>query len=173
MYSVTETDQPRELENLPQSSIGALCPTIIAREHEILLAYYLKNTPLGWDGTTIRVLSDTQADEPCALVTFRKPYAHMFGPPSDEAFSGHPLAGRGLRPNSVFEIIHSSWIKTLERMNSCHPQHNAQRFSKLSHYIFSFHDTTFECIAEAFDLTTHQGSVLSVLLNVCKNNHDN
>ena len=90
-------------------------------------------------------------------------YAHMFGPPNDEAFEGHPLSQRGLRPYAVFEVQASSWLASLERMNSVHPYHSAERFAKYKHFIFAFHDTTFECIAEGFSVSIHRGSVRSVL----------
>jgi hypothetical protein len=163
MYSVTHQDRPRELAELPQSSVGAPCPMLVAGEHSLRLAYYLEDVPPGWDGTTVRVVSEDAAEEPCALVSFKGAYAHMFGPPNDEAFSGHPLAERGLRPYAVFEVEQSSWLRQLERMNSVHPYHRPEHFGKYKHYVFAFHDTTFECIAESFAITLHRGNVWSVV----------
>ena len=136
---------------------------VVAGEHSLRLAYYLEERPAEWDGTSIRLLSDRDADEPCALVTFKGAYAHMFGPPNDEAFSGHPLAERGLHPYAVFEIEQSSWLHGLERMNAVHPYHRPEHFAKYKHYVFAFHDTTFECIAESFAISVHRGSVWSVI----------
>jgi hypothetical protein len=87
----------------------------------------------------------------------------MFGPPNDEAFAGHPLSVRGLTPYGVFEVKNSSWVRRLERMNSVHPRHKPERFARLKHFIFTFHDTTFECIAEGFECTRHEGSVSRIL----------
>jgi hypothetical protein len=50
------------------------------------------------------------SDQPWAIVTFDS-YAHMFGPPNDEAFPGHPLAERGLTPYAFFVIQNSSWLR--------------------------------------------------------------
>jgi hypothetical protein len=108
-------------------------------------------------------MDENTAGEPVALVSFTQPYAHMFGPPNDEAFSGHPLASRGLRPYSVSEIRESSWIRRLERMNAVHPYHKPERFADYRHFVFAFHDTTFECIARAFTVSFHTGSVAEVL----------
>ena len=132
---------------------------ILAGEHSLRIAYYLEEREEGWDGTTVRLLSPDQGNEPCAVVDFVKPCAHMFGPPNDEAFAGHPLAERGLRPYGAFEVEGSSWLATLERMNSVHPYHKPERFKKYRHFILSFHDTTFECIAEGFTLGVCRGSV--------------
>src|SRR5580765_28621 len=118
MYSVDHKDKVLELQNAPQSSVGAPCPMILAGEGYLYLAYLIQDTPAGWDGSTVRVVAEDTSGEPVALVSFTHIYAHFFGPPNDEAFSGHPLASRGLRPYRVFEAQDSSWIRTLVRMNS-------------------------------------------------------
>jgi len=163
MYVVTKTDRVREIAELPQSSIGAPCPMILVGENSLRIAYYLEEREKGWDGTTVRLLSPDQGNEPCAIVEFIMPYAHIFGPPNDEAFGGHPLAERGLRPYGAFEVEGSSWLSALERMNSVHPYHRPERFKKYRHFVLSFHDTTFECIAEGFTSTTSRGTVEGAL----------
>jgi hypothetical protein len=55
---------------------------------------------------------------------------------------------RGLAPYGEFEVVASSWIRSLERMNRVHPRHDAARFAELRHFIFTFHDKTFECVAK-------------------------
>jgi hypothetical protein len=163
MYSVDSKDKVIELTDVPQSSVGAPCPMIIAGEHHLHLAYYLQNTPPDWDGTSVRIVDESTSGEPVALVEFIHAYAHLFGPPNDEAFAGHPLAARGVKPYSVYEIEESSWIRRLERMNAVHPFHRPEVFSDYRHFIFAFHDSTFECVANAFKVTVHSGSVVEVL----------
>ena len=136
---------------------------MLVGEGYLYLAFFVQDTPSAWDGSTVRVVSENTSGEPVALVTFSRPYAHLFGPPNDEAFSGHPLASRGLRPYGAFEVHTSSWVRTLERMNSVHPLHRAEQFSGLRHFIFAFHDTTFECVAHDFSVSHHVGSVAAVL----------
>jgi hypothetical protein len=148
---------------MPQSSVGAPCPAVMSGEHFVHLAYYLQETPAGWDGTFVRVVGEFSEDEPCALVRFLRPAAHMFGPPNDEAFAGHPLASRGLKPYAVFEVNHSSWIRTLERMNSVHPRHRPERYAAYKHFVFAFHDRVFECVAEDFQVSVQRGSVAGML----------
>ena len=163
MYTIDHLDTIAGLTDVPQSSVGAPCPMVLCGEHFLHLAYILQADLAGWDGRTIRVVGEHTADEMCALVRFKSVDAHMFGPPNDEAFTGHPLAGRGLKPYSVAEVLNSSWVRELERMNSVHPHHRKERYEKLRHFVFAFHDTTFECVAEGFNLSTHRGSVSSVL----------
>jgi len=163
MYSIDHLDAVTQLTDVPQSSVGAPCPMILCGDHLLHLAYIVQRQGPEWDGRTIRIVGPHSQDESCALVHFVRPYTHMFGPPNDEAFHGHPLWNRGLRPYLVFEVANSSWIRRLERMNSVHPYHKKDRFSKLKHFIFAFHDSTFECVAASFDVSIHVGSVAQVL----------
>lgn len=160
MYEVDDKDQVIELKDVPHSSVGAPNPILLVGEHDAFLVYYLQNTPEGWDGTSARSVGVDTEGEPVAVVNFNRCYAHMFGPPNDESFSGHPLAKRGLRPYGVYEIKDSSWVRKLERMNAVHPYHDRRRFlENRKHFIFSFHDTTFECVAEGFTIERLAGSV--------------
>ena len=92
MYEVDGRDEALKLPDLPQSSIGASTPFIISDEQCVVLAYYLEVRDPEWDGQTVRVVGPTEVAEPVAIVRFAICYAHMFGPPNDEAFSGHPAS---------------------------------------------------------------------------------
>lgn len=168
MYDVDDKDRLVSLSDVPQSSLGAPIPVIVADEHTVVLAYYLEERPPHWDGSTIRMVSPDTDGEPVAIVRFASSYAHMSGPPNDEAFRGHPLAERGLRPYQAFEVLHSSWIRKLERMNSVHPRHKPERFWELHHYVFAFHDSTFECACHGFSLTMIRGSLEAAILQMVK-----
>lgn len=165
MYSVSTSDKPRRVSSAPQSSVGAPCPVLFAGEHTLRLAYYLEPGRLtgDWTSAPIRAARPGGPEELCAIVSFDRAYAHMFGPPNDEAFAGHPLAARGLEPYSVFEVEGSSWLHRLVQMNSVHPYHRAEQFKDFKHWVFSFHDTTFECIALSFTIDLAHGTPWSVL----------
>jgi hypothetical protein len=163
MYSVDERDEVVALEGLPQSSVGAPMPIVLADEHRVILAYYVEERTPDWDGSTARVVYPGEGTEPIAIVRFSHCRAHLFGPPNDEAFAGHPLASRGLKPYSAFEVKESSWIRHLERMNSVHPYHRPEAFWQLRHLVFAFHDSTFECVCRSFDVQSSRGSLKSVL----------
>lgn len=163
MYSVDDKDTVSELENVPQSSIGAPCPFVMSDEHTLLLAYIVERVDPGWDGTTVRLVGPETPGETIALLRFIRHSAVMFGPPNDEAFSGHPLSARGLSPYSAVEVRHSSWVRRLERMNAVHPQHKPESFARYRHFIFAFHDSTFECVARDFTVTLYEGTMASLL----------
>jgi hypothetical protein len=168
MYDVDERDRVIELKNVPQSSVGAPNPFVMSDEQRVVLAYCIEETPMGRDSSTVRIVTPLDAGEPVALIRFKFCYAHMFGPPNDETFHGHPLASRGLRPYGEFEVTDSSWIRRLERMNSVHRHHRPEVFWKRRHVIFTFHDTTFECVCDGFDVTLTQGSIASVVPEMVK-----
>lgn len=82
-----------------------------------------------------------------AVIKFQHAFAHYFGPPNEDVLLGHPLRERGLDWYAGQEVIGSSWIRSLEVANRIHPHHKPERYSELRHFIFTFHDSTFECIA--------------------------
>lgn len=163
MYSVDDKDTVIQLDGVPQSSVGAPCPFVMSDEHTLLLAYIVERADPEWDGTYVRLVGPDTPGESIALVRFTRYRAYMFGPPNDEAFSGHPLASRGLSPYSAVEVHHSSWIRRLERMNAVHPMHRPGLFEDYRHFIFAFHDSTFECVAKDFSVTLHEGTMTSLL----------
>jgi hypothetical protein len=155
MYPVDEKDKVIELEDVPQSSVGSPMPVVLSDEFVILLAYITEESS-----------RKTDADDPFetfVLAEFQSYSTYMFGAPNDETFDGHPLANRGLRPYGAFRIADSSWVRQLERMNSVHPDHNPKRFDELKHFVFAFHDSTFECVAKGFTISHHSATLDSLL----------
>jgi hypothetical protein len=137
MYAVDGADEVLKFDGVPCFSAGAPMPQVLANDCHLVLAYEI-----------------APAGKEYAVVKFVRPYAHYFGLPNDETVHGHPLAKRGLGPYGVFEIRNSSWIRALERINSVHPNHDPRRFEALRHFVFTFHDNTFECVASDALLAT-------------------
>ena len=162
-YTVNGEDEVVALTDVPQSSIGAPTPRMLAAERFLSVSFYIETVDPDWDGTSVRLVTEDSSDEHVATVRFERPIAQFFGPPNDEAFSGHPLAQRGLRPYGAFEVTSSSWIRTLERMNSVHEHHRSERFRNFRHFVLSFHDTTFECVAAGYAVNITRGSVREVM----------
>lgn len=167
MYEVDALDTVVESAEAPQPDAGAPLPIVVCDEHHLLLAYAVSFSCASWDGNQITMMSPEWGGMTIACVQFKWPLAHMFGPPNDEAFSGHPLADRGLELYAVSEVHNSSWIRKLERMNSVHRSHNRERFLEgLRHFIFAFHDSTFECVAHGIEVEMLRGSMRSALTHM-------
>lgn len=143
----------RRLE-VPQSSVGAPLPSLLANEDVLFVCYLMQTHEPGWDGSTPPRLvgSDTEG-EPLAVLKVPLCTAHAFGPPNEEVIAGHRLAKLGLEPFSAFEVVNSTWIAELERANRVHPNHRASMFAKLRHFIFTFHDSVLEFVAEDFEVS--------------------
>ena len=169
MYTIDNSDKVIELTEVPQCSFGAPCPVILSGEHFLHLAYYLQEQE-EWDGKTVRFADGQRSDELCALVRFKMVESYMFGMPSEDTLAGHPLYERGLRRYKVSEVSHSSWIRALKRTDAVDRQGKPERFAHLRHYIFPFHDRTFECVAASFELSIERGFVSDVLRTSWKEN---
>jgi hypothetical protein len=114
MYEVDERDRVVPLGDLPQTSIGAPLPLVLADEHVVVLAYYLEESSakpsdsLGFEQA--RAVGPSNANEPMAIVRFETCFAHMFGPIDDSTFEcicesfGFTLA-RGSIHGAVPEMI--------------------------------------------------------------------
>ena len=165
MYSIDKysKDAVRELKDIPQSSVGAPCPMIVADEFKVFVGFYLQDTPTGWNGTTVRVIDPSSADMPIGIVIFKDFVAYCHGMPNDEAFSGHPLYTKGLRPYGAFEVEQSSWIAQLREMNRVHYAHKDAHYAKYRHFVLAFHDTTFEAVAESYEVQTLRGVLTAVM----------
>jgi hypothetical protein len=46
--------------------------------------------------------------------------------------------------------------------------YDASRWQARNHYVFWFHDTTFECIADGFDVELHDCSMSELLAKACQ-----
>ncbi len=152
MYSVDELDRVVEIENLiPAPEPGSGYPTIVVRHDRLVLVYELLGLELGQKGPDGRMITPDDLPPgyaPTALVEFEGPCAHYFGPPNDEAASGHPLYSRGLRPYGTYEVLQSSWIREMEKRNRVHSRHRADRYAQRRHFVIAFHDAMFECVAD-------------------------
>ncbi|HKT89917.1 MAG TPA: hypothetical protein VJQ59_15850 [Candidatus Sulfotelmatobacter sp.] len=160
MYEVDDQDRVVPLDELPQSSVGSPIPQVLAMEADVVLAYYVQEREF-W--TKPRPVNPETFDELVALVRFHGCIAHLWGPPNDEALTGHPLASRGLQPYGIFRIENSSWIRKLERMNRVHRSHKPERYWQRQHLIFTFHDSTFECVCNTFEATTKRGPIAGMI----------
>jgi len=148
---------------------GAPLPHLIANDYKTLLVFLVDRPDPKWDGSYVTIKSPADRDvESLALVEFIRCASAKLGNPNDEVLSGHPLDGKGLDPYTPQIVRNSRWLAELERINSVHRQYNPERWRKLNHYVFWFHDTTFECVAESYKLELFEESVFNLLARVCQ-----
>jgi hypothetical protein len=126
--------------------VGAPLPHLLIGSRTFLL-FRLSDAPDDRGGTWVRSVGvDTVG--PLAVVEFFRCVDATIGGPNDEALSGHRLFGRGLSANDFFMVENSRWRESARLVNSVHPMHSDEPFDQLRHYVFTFHDETFECLAD-------------------------
>ena len=143
---------------------GAPIPHLMVNDNRALLAFVLSEADPGWDGSYVTVKSPgDEQPEPLGLVEFDFCLSAKLGSPNDEVFEGHRLAGRGLEAYGAQRVVNSRWLKELETINSVHHLYRPQTWREQTHFIFWFHDSTFECVARSFKVETHRTSMRALL----------
>lgn len=100
-----------------------------------------------------------------AIVEFIRCSTTKFGYPNDEAIGGHPLSSKGLEAYDIFEVLNSSWIIEQEKQNRISfPDRTHMSWKR--HFIFTFHDSTFECLAQDIKLTISEDSYERILSEI-------
>lgn len=137
--------------------VGAPMSYLIANGLHTILLFYLQDDNLKNDGV-----------ETVALVQFYRCASVKLGTPNDEVFHGHPLQGKGLEPYTAQIVRNSRWIKELETINKVHPDYDQKLWSSLNHYVFWFHDETFECVAKSYEVEIFHKSMDEVVVEASK-----
>lgn len=149
--------------------IGAPLPHLIVSDTRALLSFYLRETDPNWDGSYVTLKDPSDGSvESLALVEFEHCISAKLGGPNDEVFEGHPLSGRGLEPYSAQVVKNSRWIQELESINSVHRMYNPDLWRDSNHYVFWFHDSTFECVARSYKVETHRESMTEMLARMAQ-----
>lgn len=110
---------------IPEPDVENPLPIVLAKDGTLVLSY------LAWLGRKHSHI----------IVTFHVAFGHRFGPPDRRGAAAHPLAARGLKPDGAFEVKDSSWAR-------------GAFGGKGRHYLFTFRDAAFECVAEGYGAET-------------------
>lgn len=145
MYPIDERDIVLEVDDVPKPRGGAPMPLVLADDNLLVLSYFVADRS-----------PDADDSVRAAIVQFNLPLIHLFGPPNDEAIKGHPLWRRGLNSYAAYRVEESSLLRRLAAMNSVHPRNDASAFGRFHHYIVTFEDSTFECIAQSYTSAIEQ-----------------
>jgi hypothetical protein len=148
----------KRLEGVPPCEFGAPLPAVMADDWRVTLFYVVEEIDEDWDGMTVSVIGSNTPDRGIAVIRFARPHAHFLGPPDEEVIHTHPYAALGLSPCNAFEVEHSDWIAALCARSRRSSRHAEARFEALRHFIFTFHDTTFEILANGFELEIQAGA---------------
>jgi hypothetical protein len=128
-------------------------PTLISDAFRSILLVPLKQKEAWAEALKSYAEWATFDDAPYATLDFDLCHVATLGYPNDEALWGHPLQGKGMESYSAHIIENSRWKAELEVINKAHPNHNPEQWRKLKHFFISFHDCTFQCLAEDYKVS--------------------
>lgn len=168
--SMAQNEETAMLLDYPYPcDIGAPLPHVISDGNRTFLIYYINEHHPKWSAADKKIIDlNSGHNDMTALVEFINCYNYKFGGINDEVISGHPLYSHGLEAYEAHEMIHSKWLDEEEKINSIHSNYSHAVWEKRKHYIFTFHDEIFECIAEGYRVEIFKGRIRSVFLEATK-----
>lgn len=99
-------------------------------------------------------------DAGLAIVEFSSCFVTKFGYPNDEAWGAIPRT-RELG-YAVYEVASSSWIVEIAELNR-HAFPDREIVAGLRHFLFLFHDSSFECLASDLSVSRSRQPLSQVL----------
>jgi hypothetical protein len=99
-----------------------------------------------------------------AIVKFQSCRISRFGYPNDEALPGHPLYKFGLRHYDAFEVNNSPWEHEIRLQNRV--MFPTFDMPKRRHFVITFHDSTFECIAATVEAEITNESISNAVARI-------
>jgi hypothetical protein len=146
-----------EIHDIFTMDAGAPQPLLIAKEGSATLFFLLyEDSSFGND--------DDEASQVGKLVFSRCSYSSL-GIPSNETLSGHHYYDLGLESFGFYEVEDSDLIQRLMKIQSVHPYYDPMKWSKYKHFIITFHDSTFECVATGYSFKRTSGELYYDLVN--------
>jgi hypothetical protein len=146
----SKPDSPRQedkvvlLDSVPYPAADAAEPFIVASDRRVILAYPIAEADFERFGPF------DPDDDPFCAVLFPDCVFYRLGPPGDSDLEIHPLAAQGLLGHSVHEVVNSALAAEITELASAG---SAQR-----HFVITFQDSTFECVASDFTVVGVYGA---------------
>lgn len=153
-----------EIKGLFEMDYGAPSPTVLSNDNELFIAFYGDRASISFIPQERNTIYDTGI----FVMKFRRYLKYTFGIPGNETINGHPYSKLGMRSCAFYELRNSDLIKSLEVMEKVHPYYDSKKWELYKHYILTFHDNMFECVAEDFEIREENSSLynqVAVLLN--------
>lgn len=144
-----------EIKGLFEMDYGSPSPTILSNDNELFIAFYAGKK----SSSTIPQERNTVYDTGVFALKFKVYLKYMFGLPGEETIRGHPYSKLGMKSYSFYELKNSDLIKSLQDIEKAHPKYNADKWKMYKHFILTFHDNMFECVAQDFEIREENTSL--------------
>lgn len=155
-----------EINTILHVQTGAPVPVVMSDEYKLNLFYYY-NKIFSESISEMPIERNSSVDKGIAVLIFKNHIIYKFGYPNAEILQSHPYYNLGLESYNLYEVVESDWVKEIETMNKLHPFHNPIRFKMYRHFIITFEDSTFECIAQGLELSFFQNLTMKEALKSC------
>jgi hypothetical protein len=101
-----------------------------------------------------------------AVVEFTGCLSAKLGWPNEDHVA-LPLDSRGMEGYTAQKVENSRWLAELKAMGGVRSPPYPDHWRDLAHFVFWFHDSTFECIARSYSLELVRGSMADLAVDVC------
>jgi hypothetical protein len=142
---------------------GAPSPFVVTNESRLFVAFYLLG--IYGDGEELHMRNTTE-DKGVCVMEFKRTLDFRLGRPGDETLSGHPYYKLGLSSYGFYELKDSDLLKKIDGMQKVHPRYNPKFINNFRHYIITFHDTMFECVATDYSIAMYNKSMSAVAMEL-------
>ena len=148
-----------ELPVTPEAAISG--PVLVQTDYLTVLTFNaMRETdrPTDWGGYY-------KESAGTAIIEFRGLSVTRFGYPNDEVWSKVPRT-KDLSYGG-YEVLNSSWLEELRQLNRvAFPDINL--FAGSRHFLFLFHDSSFECLASDFELQVSEEPYENIFARIQK-----
>lgn len=135
-----------EITHLFRIDCGGTCPKVFIDDGKTYVSFFTDLSEEEWK-------SNIDPWQGRILISFENSIYATFGGPSSDTIYGHPYHKYGLSSCGFYQLENSALIQYLENINKVHPYHNSERWKHYKHFILTFHDDMFECVAVDFQIT--------------------
>jgi len=146
---------------------GAPLPILLTSDYKLFLIFCVQDK-VDWSNEQQMAQRFEKLFDQRCVVTFLGCADTRFGCPNEEVWHGHYLDGHGQDGNEAQIVVHSPWLNEVMAINSVHSDYRPERWTDKKHYIFWFHDTTFECLAEGLTWEVVTEPIDQILVKLTK-----
>jgi hypothetical protein len=153
-----------EINGLFEMDCGSPSPTILSNDNELFIAFYADKKGNFFEPTERNTIYDTGI----FALKFKRYLKYSFGLPGNESLDGHPYKKLGIKSYSFYELEDSDLIKELQNIEKVHPYYDSAKWKMYKHYIITFHDNMFECVAQGFEIREENASLYNQVSNMLR-----
>lgn len=143
-----------EIQDQFVMDVGAPCPLLITDNGDLRLIFYSNDE----NSKELRQRNNLH-DHGIIELSFKSQSFFSLGPPNDEALEGHPYFELDLNPYSFYELLDSDLIAKISTYGRYHHFYNPNAYDKYHHYILTFKEQLFECVADGFEVNKYNESI--------------